>query len=1838
MGENMANDTTGMKGAQGGDQHVKRAGRVKRGLKKAGKVAGKGAEFVPFTPQRRRMKIREQAGIQAETMGAAMSKGVTDGNQALIQALKESGDVPQEGAEAARAVDTGMTPRGKGDIGKQNIHELNMEMISAIRQGQRRTDSDIAVPMRIREVVCKEQVIEVIENGSVLTPIEEVDTAFATRMEDIRERLAAELARGAVEEFSAEKMDILYTTLAGMKYLRDEEGDVIYHTDDNGKPITDEQGHKIPRVFWSKEAWPHDIPHPPEALLNFVEGVAQRKHANQEGEFIGGVLKGLTESRTVCTVSQEEALKYLVDRDYVDEYLERRSAGPIDKAVENFTGFIMEILLTPAHEMAVLKLEAENYRKVPGFGICRIDEVDTARSKVAEVTRAERDIEKAGADGEKITASLGTIASAKENVSKEFEAAKKAASEADKRCEDIAALKEAVAKGEETVPQDELDAEERNATQQKERSAENLGRIQATLENIEDTEKTVQESNAGVKRELQEKTAELSILTAELAAMQATEVAQIHETSADDVMSPESEEYGKIMVPGVGYYIDVEGFGPCKVENVSEAYVKMERLEEAAGKVENAAEEAGRANEILERVLERKTAAQEELTNAREAVTEANAKKQKVEVVRQGVADGTVKISKAQLQKEEAAADKEKAAADQRLQDAEQDLANIEAAEGTARGQKSTADRVLGERTAEHDALKADFEIMQTAEGERFEELVVHYSNEFRAMILEGTEISESMINDLAQKMDQKLPNLTVLELVEDAKDLLDVRDVSQQYVPEQETIPIKEEDLNKALIDGKIKQETYDAFMEKLKKRAEEEKLNPFLYKKEEFEDKVKAFKDKVNRAVLPEEVKVRLNAVADAMKAKRYYLRPDLETELTKIEDDNAYPLRQAAKVSVEELNKKTPEKAGKIADAQFIIARMIYEAHKKELDPLSSTREGSWEKLKNKVMWVFTKEFWVGRRKKDREPGEERGGVIPVLYRNLSIKQTYHDLRPSNFKKKLVGRNPKTRKPHRYRWYTRGMRGIWQGTLKGMFIVGAVIAVNNAPANPDLTRHWYSFAWPGNWNNTSYYINHFFRAPWDWWKPITPELPRKRIIDDSYDIPSRLVHRPAKYYTQAYNVTTDDRLEWLKENAERFPVKTVSKEEWGTLKYFRGSSGGVLRYLQEHTTLQRVVSIEDLPQDPRTLSRPRRGGEAAKKQAETVEPTKVEKQEAEGEKPDEKAEEQKPEEGLSWYEYIWPGNWFGSDEEGEEEVDEMLKERDDFKLMRQYGQTLPESCKALGIDAVTEDPKTPEDENDIQEYQPLTRTLHGGREYDAEEVDRWEPGYPFACTLALDAKPLEDNFVINKAKANEFVDYLRVQEKNGAHVNYSYMVKNTAHFVQKGFLVTKTRSRVMEDFRIAGLGAVDMVTAQDPKRMRRLILQPLVHERTVGEGIENARRSIRGHTVRFLEGQSEEPEAMSTAAQQFYEGQSEFHTLVNDTIENLYQNQERHGEIVRAAYGGDREKTEQAIRGELYRMLTAEDQESNQDRRNYGLKARLEGGQLIVEITGKRIVDKAERIESQHRDAFLQSMENKINTAHTDLDPRRDRLEDADLEVQFNAALALGRTQGWVVDITDEYKRDRLIEQLSELRLSEETAYTLLSPTNERIRNLLEQFAGSETYRLKVTMLDDFIKELLKYQRAGGDVNDYSPFGDAMGKRAAWAIDAGYIVEREVFHGVGTSATGEGTPASQIKRFYEGEGTFNGLVNGTIERLFADEGRDGELAKGAYDGDQEKTKQAIREELYGFLTADDTRSAQKRKGYGLEVSTEGGELKVEVTDRKRARKSINNHVVKFLREKGE
>jgi len=727
---------------------------------------------------------------------------------------------------------------------------------------------------------------------------------------------------------------------------------------------------------------------------------------------------------------------------------------------------------------------------------------------------------------------------------------------------------------------------------------------------------------------------------------------------------------------------------------------------------------------------------------------------------------------------------------------------------------------------------------------------------------------------------------------------------------------------------------------------------------------------------------------------------------------------------------------------------------------------------------------------------------------------------------------------------------------------------------------------------------------------------------------------VHRPTDYYRKAYNVTTDDRLKWLKRNAEKFPVKTVSKEEWGTLRYFRGSSGGALRYLQEHTTLKRVVSIEELPEDPRTLSRPRRGGEAARKEAETVEPTKEEKKEVAGKAPEEKVEDQQPEDTSAWYK---PWTW-GSDEEGEEEVDEMLKERDNFKLMRQHGQTMPESCKALGIESVFEDPKTPEDEVDVRDYEPLTRTLHGGREYDAEKVDRWEPGYPFACTLGMETKPLDDNFVVNKSKANEFIDYLRVQEDNGANVNYAYMVRNTAQFVQKGFLVTKSRGTVMEDFGIRDLGAVDMVTAQGPKRMERMVLQPLVHERTVGEGIENARRGIRGHAVRFLEGLPEEPEALGTAAQQFYQGQSEFHTLVNETIENLYQDQGRYGELARTAYGGDREKAENAIRGELYRVLTAEDQESSQDRRNYGLKARLDGEQLVVEIKGKRVVDKAELIEPQHRDAFLLSMEKNIKQAYPNVDPRRDRLGDAELEVQFNAALALGRTQGWVTDITEEYKRDRLVEQLSELRLSEETAYTLLSPTNERIRNLLEQFAGSDTYRLKVTLLDDFIQELLKYQRAGGDVTDYSPFGETMGTRAAWAISAGYIVEREIFHSVGTAATGEGTPVSQIQRFYEGEGTFNGLVSGTIERLFADEGRDGELAKNAYGGDQEKTRQAIKEELYRFLTADDTRSAQKRRSYGLEVSTEGGELNVEVTDRRKARRSIKNHVVKFLREQGE
>ncbi|MFN7991076.1 MAG: hypothetical protein U0R44_02855 [Candidatus Micrarchaeia archaeon] len=288
-------DATGP--AQVKDKNVEAAGRARRALAYV-------KERVPLSSWKKDRLAREG------------DDKVRREERARIETRKEL-----EGAADQRAAPNIDVRTGLGE----GHSPFTKSLLDAIRRGQSRTQTDTP-DMMIRAVVCHPNFIDAIAQGSIKTPLEDVDTEYSAEMSRRRKSLADQLRLASrhsdynLGSVTAHEMDLIYVTMLGNVNM------------------------------WAGAQWPDELPKPPEAIFKFLESVAVRERPGREGEFIGNVLKDLSSRRTI-TDSTERTLKPLIDSAYVDNYLYNKSAEPIDRAVASFKNLVGSLLETPSNQI-----------------------------------------------------------------------------------------------------------------------------------------------------------------------------------------------------------------------------------------------------------------------------------------------------------------------------------------------------------------------------------------------------------------------------------------------------------------------------------------------------------------------------------------------------------------------------------------------------------------------------------------------------------------------------------------------------------------------------------------------------------------------------------------------------------------------------------------------------------------------------------------------------------------------------------------------------------------------------------------------------------------------------------------------------------------------------------------------------------------------------------------------------------------------------------------------------------------------------------------------------------------------------------------------------------------------------------------------------------------------------------------------------------------------------------------------------------------------------------------------------------------------------------------------
>ncbi len=136
------------------------------------------------------------------------------------------------------------------------------------------------------------------------------------------------------------------------------------------------------------------------------------------------------------------------------------------------------------------------------------------------------------------------------------------------------------------------------------------------------------------------------------------------------------------------------------------------------------------------------------------------------------------------------------------------------------------------------------------------------------------------------------------------------------------------------------------------------------------------------------------------------------------------------------------------------------------------------------------------------------------------------------------------------------------------------------------------------------------------------------------------------------------------------------------------------------------------------------------------------------------------------------------------------------------------IPVSCKRLGL----------ESEDDIVNY-----TGGPAQEHD----DGWRPGknMPVCCTFSIEYEELTDGLKLNRAKADEFVSYLRTQATGKATIDMDYLTKteNMLTWTERRFLISKQQDAAMDRYGISEVENIEFAVAQSAHLDRKL--RPLV-----------------------------------------------------------------------------------------------------------------------------------------------------------------------------------------------------------------------------------------------------------------------------------------------------------------------------------------------------------------------------------------------------------------------------
>jgi len=350
-----------------------------------------------------------------------------------------------------------------------------------------------------------------------------------------------------------------------------------------------------------------------------------------------------------------------------------------------------------------------------------------------------------------------------------------------------------------------------------------------------------------------------------------------------------------------------------------------------------------------------------------------------------------------------------------------------------------------------------------------------------------------------------------------------------------EETLKEKESLIEAVKNERGINPETRE-----VSKTMEQVAQESFAKELEELNERLEKLEADVEASDLPEEVKKELQKIIKAT-ANMNLPKDYVDGKCKKFKNAYAYPAMEAARIAIKKLQDGSIMEIGDISETQWVIAKTIWEKTGEKVEALHMNVEGFWDKVAHgfyRTFFTLDVVGWVA------------GKIYTITTARTLVKNLFSRERRQVIPR--VGHEPKPGEPEKKTYRMFGLFDLrrWHVGLIHALVAGYIIGtgIYGYKESPSVWQHYSAsvaqgqFGWDGH--------SRLYQ-PWTWVTSVPTPQTHRRIINDSKDDYTKLADRGEDFYRNEYGIQGEENLEWVAENPE------------------------VLRFFQERRSLIKVLS---------------------------------------------------------------------------------------------------------------------------------------------------------------------------------------------------------------------------------------------------------------------------------------------------------------------------------------------------------------------------------------------------------------------------------------------------------------------------------------------------------------------------------------------------------------------------------------------------------------------------------------------------------------------------------------